>query len=73
MVFVVWLEVWIEPPERAGERLVENGDTHVEKGCTVHLFHRICCFLIMRFERISLTALSTNAVEIGSRSRRRRP
>ncbi len=39
----------------------------------VHLFHLTCCFLVMRYERISLTALSTNAVEIGGRSRRRRP
>jgi hypothetical protein len=43
------------------------------KGCKVHRFHRICCFLIMRFDKISLTALSTNAVEIGSPSCRRRP
>jgi hypothetical protein len=33
---------------------------------------RICCFLIMRFDRISLTALSTKAVEIGDLSCRRR-
>lgn len=32
VILIVWLEVWIEPPERAGERLVENGDTHVQKG-----------------------------------------
>ena len=43
------------------------------KGCTVHLFHRICCFLIMRFDTISLTALSTKAVEMGSRAWRRCP
>ena len=36
------------------------------KGCTVALFQRICCFLFMRLAMISLTALSTNAVEIGS-------
>ncbi|MEA2730922.1 MAG: hypothetical protein QOD93_5196 [Acetobacteraceae bacterium] len=30
------------------------------------LFQRICCFLFMRLAMISLTALSTNAVEIGS-------
>jgi hypothetical protein len=34
----------------------------------VHLFHLTCCFLVMRYEKISLTAFSTNAVEIGGRS-----
>jgi hypothetical protein len=34
-------------------------------GCTVALFHLICCFLFMRLATISLTALSTNAVEKG--------
>jgi len=43
------------------------------RGWMVHLFHLTCCFLVMRYEKISLTALSTNAVEIGGRSRRRRP
>ena len=38
----------------------------LRKGYTVALFHRICCFLLMRLATISLTALSTNAVEIGS-------
>jgi hypothetical protein len=35
------------------------------KGCTVALFQRICCALVMRLATIALTALSTNAVEIG--------
>jgi hypothetical protein len=35
------------------------------------LFQRICCFLFMRLAMISLTALSTDAVEIGSPRRRR--
>jgi hypothetical protein len=34
-------------------------------GCTVHLFQRICCFLIMRWATISFIALSTKAVELG--------
>jgi hypothetical protein len=34
------------------------------KDCTVVLFQCICCFLFMRLAMISLTALSTNAVEI---------
>src|SRR4051794_5749494 len=41
------------------------------KGCTVALFQRICCALVMRLATIALTALSTNAVEIGSPRRRR--
>lgn len=44
-------------PERARERLVENGVAH----------SIACSFLIMRLETISLTALSTKAVEIGCR------
>src|SRR3954452_19215823 len=39
------------------------------KGCTVALVQRICCALVMRLATISLTALSTNAVEIGSPGR----
>lgn len=31
VVFVFWLEVWIEAPERPGECFVENGDAHVEE------------------------------------------
>src|SRR4051812_47283344 len=42
------------------------------KGCTVALFQRICCALFMRLATIALTALSTNAVEIGSPRRTRR-
>ena len=41
------------------------------KGCTLVLFQRICCFLFIRLATISLIALSTNAVEIGSSRRRR--
>ena len=41
------------------------------KGCTVALFQRICCLLFMRLAMISLTELSTNAVEIASPHRRR--
>jgi hypothetical protein len=32
---------------------------------TVYRFHLICCFLTIRFAMISLTADSTNPVEIG--------
>jgi len=67
------LEIRIEAPERTGEGFVENGDSHVEEGLRGPSVHRICCFLIIRFDRISLTALSTKAVEIGCRSWRRRP
>lgn len=35
-------------------------------GCTVDLFQRFCCFLITRRAMISLIALSTMPVEIGS-------
>ena len=42
------------------------------KLCTVALFQRICCFLFMRLAMISLTELSTKAVEIASPRRRRR-
>src|SRR4051794_17552936 len=41
------------------------------KGCTLALLQRICCLLFRRLATISLTALSTNAVEIGSPRRRR--
>src|SRR3954451_20363493 len=41
------------------------------KGCTVARFQRICCALFRRLATISLTALSTNAVAIGSPRRRR--
>jgi hypothetical protein len=53
------------------ERLVSTAVRTSKKGCTVVLFHRICCFLFMRLATISLTALSTNAVEINSPRRRR--
>ncbi len=62
----------ITSPERTAEGFVENRDAHVQNGCTVHLFHRICCFLTMRLGRISLTTLSTKAFDIGSPSWRRR-
>ena len=41
------------------------------KGCTVARLQRICCALFMRLATTSLTALSTNAVEIGSPRRLR--
>src|SRR5215212_8848592 len=41
------------------------------KGCTLARLQRICCLLFRRLATISLTALSTNAVEIGSPRRRR--
>jgi hypothetical protein len=40
-------------------------------GALSALFQRICCFLFMRLAMISLTELSTKAVEIGSPFRRR--
>jgi hypothetical protein len=52
------------------ELVVQNGGTS-RKDCTVVLVQRICCVLLMRLAMISLTALSTNAVEIGSPRRRR--
>lgn len=27
--FHIWLEIWVEAPEGAGERIVENGNAHV--------------------------------------------
>jgi len=42
-----------------------------EKGCTVIRFQRICCLLCIRLATISLTALSTNAVEIAAPPPRR--
>src|SRR6185503_16129573 len=36
------------------------------KGCTLARFQRICCLLFRRLATIALTALSTNAGEIGS-------
>ena len=60
-------EVGIAPPERALEGAVQDGRTRTSRnGWTVHLFQRICCFLIIRRDTISFTALSTNAVEMGS-------
>jgi hypothetical protein len=48
------------------ERVFSTALSTSRKGCTVTLFQRICCFLFMRLATISLTALSTNAVEMGS-------
>jgi hypothetical protein len=38
-----------------------RGSATSRKDWRVHLFHLICCFLITRFGKISLTALSTKA------------
>ena len=55
--------------------LAPKGRTAVKlpklKDCTVARFQRICCALFMRLATIALTALSTNAVEIGSPRRLR--
>ena len=53
------------------ERVVQHGGAHVKEGLYRHPVQRICCFLFMRLATISLTALSTKAVEIGSPHRRR--
>jgi hypothetical protein len=57
--------------EGVRERIVQHRCSHVEEGLHRCLFQRICCFLFMRLAMISLTELSTNAVEIGSPFRRR--
>jgi hypothetical protein len=56
----------IAPAEGIFEHVIQHGSAHLKKGCTAILFQRICCFLFIRLATISLTALSTNAVEIGS-------
>ncbi len=59
-------EAGIATTEDVLERIVRHRCSHVEEGRTVGLFQRICCFLFMHLAMISLTELSTNAVEIGS-------
>jgi hypothetical protein len=66
VIIVCGAKAGIVLPEDVLERAVQHRRPDIEKGCTVILFHRICCFLFMRLATISLTALSTNAVEIGS-------
>ena len=73
MIVVGRAEARIAMAEGVLERVIQHGRSDVEKGlgCTVVRFQRICCFLFMRLATISLTALSTKAVEIGSPRRRR--
>jgi hypothetical protein len=52
-------------PEDALERSVQHGGPDVEERLRVIRFQRIGCFLFMRLATISLTALSTNVVEVG--------
>ena len=73
VILIVCLEISICRLNEPQSVLLRTATRTSRKGCTVHLFHRICCFLIMRFDKISLTALSTKAVEIGRPSWRRRP
>jgi len=61
-----------EREERDFQRRLENPPSPATERrllLTAKRFHTVC----LRYEKISLTALSTNAVEIGGRSRRRRP
>jgi hypothetical protein len=57
-------EAWIATTEGILESIVQH------RCCTVAPFRRICCLLFMRLVTISLTALSTDSVEIGSPFRR---
>src|SRR5271165_6375308 len=67
LIIVGGPEARIAMAEGVLERVVQHGRCvrRGRKDCTVVLFRRICCFLTMRLAMISLTALSTNAVEIG--------
>ena len=71
LVVVYRAEAGIAMTEGVRERIVQHRYSHVEEGLHRCLFQRICCFLFMRLAMISLTELSTNAVEIGSPFRRR--
>ena len=72
-VLIDGAKVGIAPPERAFEGSVQDGDADVEERLHCPSVPRICCFLIIRRDTISFTALSTNAVEMGSPGRRRAP
>ena len=61
---------WFGSPEDRRQRCRVPAHVYL-MGCTVARLQRICCFLFMRLATILLTALSTNAVEIGSPCRHR--
>jgi hypothetical protein len=73
LIIVGGAKAWIAMVEGILERLVQRRGTNVVEARHGHPVQRIRCFLFTRLATISLTALSTNAVEIGSPRRRRAP
>ena len=66
-IAVVCLEGGVYPPERSAKCVVEDGGAHVEEGLHGAPVPAHLLLLDLRFDRISLTALSTKAVEIAIR------